>query len=394
MYAQYANLISQNPKLRTINITSYLEDGDKSLHIIMDKLLSSYSLRNLSLAISNIDSLFLACILNLSTRLESLQIQSIGFSGYGATGLKTAIVPSVKKLSLSLEHGISTPMQIAIMQKFPHLESLTWYFSGENFPSKQFFNVLSKLSIKTLVLQNMAKCEEDLIKDKTFAAIIRNCKNLTSLNTDEVTFGTASLKSLLEHSDKLEVLAINGGAKSEAIQEILSSCPKLTQLVMPALEARHVLGLPTKAKAKATIPSPVCLNITSFSVHICDFKGKPEGWHQLVFSQLSELKKLEYLDIGPHGTSGRGGLDLRLSAGLGELATLKRLETLQFFVLRQEMAREDVEWMIQAWPRLKTVNGKPHFQNDKAEELNALFKSHKIKIANFDEDEDEEDDEE
>ncbi|KAF9347271.1 hypothetical protein BGX26_001239 [Mortierella sp. AD094] len=82
--------------------------------------------------------------------------------------------------------------------------------------------------------------------------------------------------------------------------------------------------------------------------------------------QLSRLKKLKVLSIkcldshnGDENLS-FGRLDLRLIHGSDVLASLKRLEAINFYGLLQQLDVQDVEWMLQEWPNLKHVVGKPN----------------------------------
>ena len=51
-------------------------------------------------------------------------------------------------------------------------------------------------------------------------------------------------------------------------------------------------------------------------------------------------------------------LDLRLSAGMDELRTLKSMSSLTFTSSHQNMEFEEIEWMVQTWPGMRRLMGK------------------------------------
>lgn len=51
------------------------------------------------------------------------------------------------------------------------------------------------------------------------------------------------------------------------------------------------------------------------------------------------------------------GLEMSLESGLGKLAGLKSLKLLDIIRLKPRIGVEEVRWMTEQWPRLRTLNG-------------------------------------
>ncbi|KAF9345334.1 hypothetical protein BGX26_003279 [Mortierella sp. AD094] len=139
------------------------------------------------------------------------------------------------------------------------------------------------------------------------------------------------------------------------IQEIMVSCPQLNTFIATYLEARDILGIDEEEEKSKNVDKGhggsytrdwTCVGLKELRFQICGLEGRPE-WQRLVLKQLARLTKLEWLNVAncaKWGSSVRDGLDLRLGSGLDILSSLKRLESLMFLGLRQEMNEEDVRW--------------------------------------------------
>ncbi|KAF9541530.1 hypothetical protein EC957_002966 [Mortierella hygrophila] len=102
----------------------------------------------------------------------------------------------------------------------------------------------------------------------------------------------------------------------------------------------------------------------------------------LLFARLAQLTNLKVLDLGmeyrkinaaygrskPYYKVGAkryveyGGplpdtLELTLASGLDKLKTLKKLEVFGFEGCNHRIGHEELEWMVEAWPRLKEMRG-------------------------------------
>ncbi|KAF9397663.1 hypothetical protein BGX21_008625 [Mortierella sp. AD011] len=250
--------------------------------------------------------------------------------------------------------------------------------------AEHLFNACSRLEDLTLDIQKFTGIEsvdkwtvfpnirilsltvEDGLSSRQQLQIIRKCPQLRSLLLDRNPLLSGSMT-----------------------QEIMTSCPLLDALSVVSLKANDVLGVVQEESGVInieglTLRHPqdwICLNLTSLTVYICGLEGKPSEWQRSVLKQLARLEKLELLDIGPDVSWGemvQDGLDLRLASGLDILVTLKRLETIMFLRLRQQMEEQDVMWMIQAWPRLRNIHGKLHYNNSRNKWLKAILRKRHI----------------
>ncbi|KAF9436214.1 hypothetical protein BGZ76_004567 [Entomortierella beljakovae] len=368
--SQLSNLLTRNPKLNSINLDLPHENDKHSLDIIR-AISQIQSLRNLSVNFNQLSSLMAKCLFSTCSHLESLELELRGIAGDVSID-RWENFSNITSLHLEVGYEKSCRQQMKIIQKCPNLRTLSWSLPFEELPCAGFCKVLSEdcRSIQELDLINTSLETRNPIKDAILSRIIKSCRNLTLFNPSDMQFGPASLQSLRPHFPTLRALYLNrGSASSSVAHEILVSCPLLETLEMPTLKALDIKKPPQKGKNGVLVPSPFiawsCLNITTLSIHFCEFNLAPAKYQRLTFAQLSELKNLVSLDIGPTEAWGEvveGGLMLRLCAGLDHLKTLKKLETLMFIRVKQKMEFEDVRWMIQAWPRLQNFHGKlnPH----------------------------------
>jgi hypothetical protein len=74
------------------------------------------------------------------------------------------------------------------------------------------------------------------------------------------------------------------------------------------------------------------------------------------------------------------GLDFRLTRGLGNLSSLTLLERLGFCALQQDITKQDIEWMIKAWPRLSSVCGLALHSDSEQIEMKKILKRHGIAV--------------
>ncbi|ORZ06995.1 hypothetical protein BCR41DRAFT_399854 [Lobosporangium transversale] len=201
-----------------------------------------------------------------------------------------------------------------------------------------------------------------IIEDKDMAAILRRMTGLRQLGLPYAIFDQLSLQELL--ADKQEVMD-NGqlvrktrllrlcetvetlvfhavsGENSSIIQAILSNCPRLKTLE----------GSKTTVSEIVDGAEWVCAGLTHLDIYLeADIDQETEegmAKARIAFKQLGKLTQLEYLSLtrcflNPPSRT----LDMRLRAGLDELANLKRLHTLSFLnVDQQRMQLEDTTWM-------------------------------------------------
>ncbi|KAF9352584.1 hypothetical protein BGX26_009645 [Mortierella sp. AD094] len=176
----------------------------------------------------------------------------------------------------------------------------------------------------------------------------------------------------------------------------MSSCPELISLTAPILDVHDILR-PIERLFNIDTGVGVAEAIHAHGwVRICGLKESSVENQILVLQQLARLVNLSVLDISSTDEKGNwnsDGLDLRLEVGLDILAKLWRLEKIAFIGVRQQMNEQDIKWMLQAWPRLKFIYGRTHFEKSRRHRLQAILKEHHIglgSLAIFDVDDDEE----
>ncbi|KAF9352582.1 hypothetical protein BGX26_009643 [Mortierella sp. AD094] len=403
IWDQLLKLITYNPGLHSVNI-NLLTDQYISSREIMKALCHCKSLRTLSITLETLDADMAEHLFNACSHLEDLSLDILKFTGVEPMD-KWTVFPNIKILSLMVEDGLSSRQQLQIIGKCPQLRSIFWHFSYKDVTCKEVCEVFSTccLNLRELSLSNPTSSDLIGIQDKHLSQIILSCRELDKFIISDMQFGPLSFQSLRSHFKSLRNLVLdrNPLVSGGMAQEIMVSCPLLDALSVVSLEAQDVLGV-VQGEIEAnnieglTLHHPqdwICLNLTSLTVHICGFEGKPLEWQLSVLKQLARLEKLELLDIGPDVSWGEvvhDGLDLRLTSGLGILVTLKRLETIMFLRLRQQMEEQDVKWMIQAWPRLRNIHGKLHYKDSRNRRLKAILRNNHISTIEDDVCEDDE----
>ncbi|KAG0057697.1 hypothetical protein BGZ83_005636 [Gryganskiella cystojenkinii] len=116
------------------------------------------------------------------------------------------------------------------------------------------------------------------------------------------------------------------------------------------------------------VRSWVCLELELLEVSLGVEPGAVRGYDDQVFGLLSQLTKLRFLRLWQapeemvEGQDGRS-LQLDLPSGLARLGSLKELEELHFLGSDQRMAAEDVQWILNQFPRLKVISSNFHTED-------------------------------
>ncbi|KAF9355217.1 hypothetical protein BGX26_006835 [Mortierella sp. AD094] len=146
----------------------------------------------------------------------------------------------------------------------------------------------------------------------------------------------------------------------EWIQQILSSCPMLTKGHFKRIHAQDIIE-----GGDAWV---CCDHLEEFGVYIsmnpheCD-PPRPDMTDQekqdmswAVFKRLGRLHNLKILDLNSH-VYRSASLQFTKSMGLSLLSGLTEMKVLRFYG-NQNMAPQDVNWMIQHWKSLNRVEGR------------------------------------
>ncbi|KAF9357337.1 hypothetical protein BGX34_009420 [Mortierella sp. NVP85] len=186
---------------------------------------------------------------------------------------------------------------------------------------------------------------------------------------------TQSSNALSLHFSTLVRVEFTYGCDSSVILDVLCSCPRLE-----VLRAGHV-----SARDIAERGPWACKQLRELEIWF-RYAESEQDLQQVVFERLSTLVQLECLDMKYEGSSYEEddfGLELRLDRGLGRLASLKQLMSLDFSSdsdddSSPELTVEDVRWMVENWGNLKRISGRLNSDKVVAAQLKKIIKSYGI----------------
>ncbi|ORZ01923.1 hypothetical protein BCR41DRAFT_426170 [Lobosporangium transversale] len=265
-------------------------------------------------------------------------------------------------------------------------------FGGENQDREDFYKIALLQHPWTLnKLSDL--CTHITIEDEDIAALLRRMTELKRLHLSTCKFGQFSLQELL--ADRQEVVdngqlvrktrlrrlcetvetLMFGTNNGIGGQTILSNCPRLKTLDGFIITVSEIVDG----------AEWVCTGLTRLIIYLkADIDQETEegmAKARIAFRQLDKLTQLEYLMLTGWGPKNlrRRTLDMRLRAGLNELANLKRLDTLRVESdSHQQMQLEDAKWMVSNWPSIRSVSGVLNDEKDAAALLKEFFESHNI----------------
>ncbi|KAF9344200.1 hypothetical protein BGX34_005918, partial [Mortierella sp. NVP85] len=184
---------------------------------------------------------------------------------------------------------------------------------------------------------------------------IWNCRlNIAHFKLNRGSFGQQAFKALsFHHITLVELdLEMSSSLPSTGILDVLCSCPILEVLKAQSISIRDIAG-----------GRPwVCQQLRELKIRF-GAEDAGQDMQRLVFERLSTLPRLWRLDMCVLGVYDDEVLQFRLDCGLGQLEGLKELTILKFYhgfrsKERQHLEREDIEWMMSNWKRLKHLTGR------------------------------------
>lgn len=205
-------------------------------------------------------------------------------------------------------------------------------------------------------------------------------------------FGSATRKALSSHFPTLERLLVDqtSGFTSHDMLQVLSSSPKLHTLVDLFINPRGRRGYrrldavtfvdqdPNTGLLNAWscentlkelciiirgIPRP---DLEGYSETEGTCRGEGQEIQNRVFSRIARLTNLETLRLGNTRVFGfrpdidefqDDCLDMSLESGLWMLEGLKSLKELDVTHMRTMIGVEEVQWMVEHWPKLSIIRG-------------------------------------
>ncbi|KAF9345892.1 hypothetical protein BGX34_004383 [Mortierella sp. NVP85] len=177
--------------------------------------------------------------------------------------------------------------------------------------------------------------------------------------------GTMAIAALLKHSSTLEALIIERCERisKAGLTRVLSTCPNLHTLcdydLCPEFNVEEFGDRDPVTRLLRPWKCEPTLKALKLIVH-----GTPISYiwaddiDHLVFDRLARLTKLEKLFLGePDVWKQPDCPRMSLESGLHKLSGLKMLKELGVSCMRTRIGVEEVQWMIEHWPRLQTIRG-------------------------------------
>lgn len=385
---QIAQLIHQNQKLVSVNIST---GGLTPTIGFIQAVAQNESIKQVEITFSEYDRTAVTILLDAATRFEMFSIIGAAFEDPGSMTrwqVPGGGFPRLKSLQMCARTGISARHQFEMIQQCPQLESLVWSEDSwpeatQSFPTTEFCQMLThtcpNLAVFELQIQSLT--------DKDLSRILESARRVTSFQVFDTQFGATAFRSLLRHFPHVTKLDLRRCQEvtSTMSQQILTSCPRLTEFFAGYLKVQDMKQ------------EWVCTGLTSMSLFICGMKDQPLEIQEVALHQLSKLEHMESLTVGtvdPRDESSKDGLDLRLTAGLSILESLKELRWICFDGLAQDMDVADLTWMVETWPKLCRLEGKVHTERERRLELQEILVERGVAIVGYMDDEEEEEEEE
>ncbi|KAF9380052.1 hypothetical protein CPB97_008600 [Podila verticillata] len=323
-------LVKRNVRLEELTIYSKNSDVPLVLWKSLASLpcLHSVTLSDCTMDQENFGQFWKGCKGVQRLYLSRLEIRSMD----GADAL-----PNVERLHL--DHTVP----LALLRLCPNVRSISW-ISSNGEVSNALLNELAVLLNEGLFPQ-LDGLYPFQAGDSHLASCLTAMHQMKELELD-MGIETLSLKALPKHFCTLERLHISHvyDVPGEFVATVMASCPLLTDF--------SVFGV--KAFKMMAGPQWVCLKMTTLRLWISTTGPNEDAIREqsrAVFERLSKLTQLRclYLRHPFAPTESSQGLDLRLESGLGQLASLTRLVTIDFSSTVQNMSAADVAWMRRTW---------------------------------------------
>ncbi|GJJ74891.1 hypothetical protein EMPS_07249 [Entomortierella parvispora] len=266
--------------------------------------------------------------------------------------------------------GLRQEFLVNLTRQCPQLEHLSLINGWGFYPSSKFASVLAQLCPQLSRLEFREQALD--LQDEFFVSLCRHFPRLQWLHAGRTGFSQSALESVGTYCRSIVRLNLDGtrGIQSPTLDGVLRSCPSLTEL--------HAQGVVLNGRDLSKSSQWACTGLETLVLDIEIYVALPSAGSEdndpaesvktvrsRVYSQLAALTRLQRLGLGGgHRVGGRdSGVDLTLESGLRALTTLQCLESIDLRRLVQHLEQDDVEWMIQNWPRLEKVEVKDGIKN-------------------------------
>ncbi|KAK3810305.1 MAG: hypothetical protein J3Q66DRAFT_405064 [Benniella sp.] len=344
-------VISRYDRLQNLSINGVLPCHYRHQHPIWKPPYSFQNLSSLVLCKVNIEPEDAAHFWDMCTRLESLIIQ---YTSIVRPQDDSTTLARLQSLRLSTRSDDSE-QDLDIITRCPNLTSLHWEIWSQGI----FHRTLGRSDLLAAQFANGAwpkLCELRLSNfiptDAQLAQIISGMHQVKVLNIPECEIGPLSYTVLRLRFQSIRELLV--GLTSTVVwpeaQEILASCQRL-RIFRCRLTSQNILqGQPWACENSLT-----CLIIGVIIPHDQD----ADHHQRNVFEKISRLTNLELFVLDHTGPVTQGVfLKLLVGKGLEQLTTLKKLKTLGFYDITQELMETEIQWMIENWTSLQNIDGR------------------------------------
>ncbi|KAI1320976.1 hypothetical protein EDD11_009299 [Mortierella claussenii] len=314
----------------------------------------------------------------IETFFEFCQRQLISLELHNTAVLDSApptfIFNKVQSLSL-VNSMMKLSDQVLLLAQCPSLEHLTWIRTAHAIPVE---------SLATLWMANHGRhpglksidCSDGVTSDDNLAILLERIPNLEILIARYSFLGPACLKiMLLNRQCQIHTLDIADckNVSPAMVHSILVSFPTLKSLTADRIRAMDLVeNLPSTLSSSSSSSSYVRSNHQGSEQWVCQsleelrvvFVGPslltPYETQHVVYNQLAKLRQLRVLSVGRNASatySGKSVLDLSLTNGLAQLASLTELKEFDFCQMDHKLGMEEFKFMLRAWRKLEAMHG-------------------------------------
>ncbi|KAG0011806.1 hypothetical protein BGZ80_000411, partial [Entomortierella chlamydospora] len=374
--------------------------------------LKSLSLKNITVVGNQFTTLLIACanVGHVAGRVGTNGVPKVRASGLiklcldrfnatesGPIPFSTlAPLPCLEHLRIGAIFGMTSEAQLKLLMLCPNLRSFYWrrFMFEDHFLMDEWVDYIESGMWPLLTSLDVSGVE---FHDEGLSRFIKSrLFPLEKLLVENTVFGPIAYNSIISaerhynHIQELEIFKCTE-VTSGMIRGLLTAMPALRYFSAGRLYVTDILDTPgVDCNGDGRSQEWTCKNIRT--LRLCIDMGQEfdpscseyaERQRQ-VYRRLSELRLVETLDVC-RGISYRQRdkdprrLDLRLSAGLEQLASLGRIREL-LFVPCQSLTPRDVDWMTKTWKSLEAISQNMNRDERINEDLMKILAKHDIKM--------------
>ncbi|KAG0286137.1 hypothetical protein BGZ96_009740 [Linnemannia gamsii] len=257
----------------------------------------------------------------------------------------------IKRFHYSPVVNVAEPLRLDWIGKLYNLRALKYSSEYDNPIPLNNFAVLA--AIPAWPLLESLELGPTSGSDGEFAIMLHNLPPLRQWSLRTGDFGPASFTQLRDrHFDNLTTLRMSSVTTftGPMALEALSGCPNLEVFKACCISLKDL----------RQVPQPwICRRLKQLKVFFVANTEDSKSDTVTLFRQLSRLELLEHIDNDLDYISATNARSIRgqapkwrLDHGLTQLSTLSRLILFESKDTEHDMRLEDVQWMLEHWPRL------------------------------------------